>query len=107
MHKGFLAITMLVVVGLALPLTAQAVCSQIGEVVRVTDTATTSTAFLRTSALSSVVWFGSTLDPDLRNALRSCENSRHRCQLIGNAAACPAAGALRFMGTITTVVANP
>jgi hypothetical protein len=106
MHKRLLVVAMLVV-GMVLPLTADAVCSIRGEVVRVTDFTTSSTAYLRTSALSSIIYFGSTTDTDLRNALRSCENSRHRCHLLGNATSCPTSGTFRFVGTISTVIANP
>jgi hypothetical protein len=109
MHKRLLVVAMLVVVGMVLPLTADAVCSIRGEVVRVTDSSASSVAYLRPSALSSIIYYGygPATNPDLRNALRSCENSRHRCYLLGSGASCPTSGTFRFVGTILTVIANP
>ena len=90
--------------GLVMPLTVNAACSLTGQVVRVYDTATATTAYIKTTPLSAVYFIAGTLDSDLRDALRNCQNSGHRCNVVGTAATCPASGSI---GTVTTVTANP
>jgi len=89
---------------LILPLSANAVCSLTGQVVRVYDTATASTAYMRTSGLSNVYFITGTTDSDLRDALRNCQNSGQRCNVLGTATSCPASGSI---GTATAVTINP
>jgi hypothetical protein len=90
--------------GLMLPLTASAACGLTGQVVRVLDTVAGTTAYIKTSPLSAVTYTAGTADSDLGDALRNCENSGHRCYVLGNVASCPASGSI---GTVTQVIANP
>lgn len=90
--------------GMILPSAANATCTITGEVFRVIDTATGTTAYIKAVPLSGVYYIATSLDSDLRDALRSCENSGHRCAVIGSIASCPAGGSI---GTATTVYANP
>ena len=104
--KKIFAVSMLLI-GLTLPGVVHATCTVTGEVVRVSQFPTSSQAYLRISALASFYYTGIATDTDVMDALRSCESSRHRCSLVGNASACPTTGTARAIGTISTVVQNP
>lgn len=104
MKKLLVMILGILSIGLILPFSVNAACSLTGQVVRVYDTATSSTAYMKTSPLSTVYFLTGTTDSDLRDALRNCQNSDQRCNVIGSAAVCPASGSI---GTATAVTVNP
>jgi hypothetical protein len=93
--------------GLILPLTVNAACTITGEVVRVYDNAGQTTAYIQTTPLSTAYYVVGSVDIDLRNALRNCENSRHRCAVNGSVSTCPAAVAGANLGVANYVIANP
>ena len=107
MKKGLVVLVILGAFGLLFPLHARAVCNVAGEVVRLFDTAASTTAYIRPSSLATFVYSTTVVDSDLREAVRSCENSRHRCSVLGNIAACPVVGAIRNIGVPLSVTTNP
>jgi len=109
MKKRLLAMSIGIVScwGLILPLAASGACAITGEVVRMADTAGSSTAYLTTTSLATVYYMVTSIDSDLRDALRSCQNSGKKCYVVGSAATCPSTGTARPMGSAVTIIANP
>lgn len=89
------------------PMTAQAVCTQVGEAVRAVQTGTVANLYLRNSPLGTIVWFGQALDTRLMNAAVAAAAGRQRVIVTGNATTCPTTGDLRSLGTITQIIINP
>jgi hypothetical protein len=106
MRKGFIIVGMFVAFSLLFPLAAKAACSVTGEVVRIFDDGTTTYVYLRSLTLGTFYYLGVTTNDNLRAAARSCQNSRHRCTLIGEAT-CPTTGTARNIGILTSVYTNP
>jgi hypothetical protein len=89
------------------PMTAQAVCVVSGEAVRAVQNATSALLYLRSTPLSTIVWFGGTVDTDLMNAAVTAAAGRQRVTMTSNATSCPTTGDLRSVGTITQIIINP
>jgi hypothetical protein len=105
MKKILIMILGILSFGLVMPLTVNAACALTGQIVRVMDNATATTAYLKTSPLSILYYTVGTTDSDLRDALRNCQNSGQRCYVIGSAASCPTTTG--SMGIAGTVIVNP
>ena len=86
--------------------TADAVCSQIGEIVRVQTTPAggVTLIFLRNTSISNFTWNASTTDLKIAGMAASAVANRNRAQIITSAAACPAVvnGANLAMGGVIT-----
>lgn len=92
------------------PLAASAACLQTGEIVRVSNTATTSFVYLRNLALTNFYYVCTTTDPDLRSAANSsAAGGNSRAQIDGTVSSCAAAGfgGARSIGTCTQVRLRP
>ena len=91
--------------------TADAVCSQSGEIVRVQTTpgGGVTVVFIRNSALTNFVWNATTTDLKIAEMAAAAAASRNRVQITGSAAQCPApaVGANVPMGVITTFILQP
>jgi hypothetical protein len=84
-------------------------CLYTGTIVRVTAAPATSpsTIYLRPSALSSVVFSGTTSDAKLLKAALHALPKQIRVTVAGTAATCPAATAGGNIGTINFLIVNP
>ena len=84
-------------------------CLYSGVIVRVTTMpgASPSTIYFRTSALSSVVFSGTTSDAKLINAALHALRKQPRVIVAGTAATCPASTAGGNIGAINFLIVNP
>ena len=111
--KRRLALLILSLVVLAvgvLPSPADALCTQVGQVVSVfvQPGASLTSVFLRNSnQASAFVWFTATNDSKMVAAALVALNGQTKVAMSGNAAVCPAVGASRFMGTATVLSLAP
>ena len=88
---------------------ANAYCTLTGNVVRMLDYTGSGYGYIKTSSLSTVYYRAYTPDTDLKNALRSCMNSGHKCrvQTGTSTSVCPTTGTGRIMpGSVLNIYAN-
>jgi hypothetical protein len=116
MKTGMVRVLRSIGLGLALAgvvTSAQAVCSLVGQVIRVQVGVTTAAGtfvYLKTFPTSGATYVGSVISssPFVQAAVTAAASGT-RVQMIGNIAACPAvaAGAIGNIGTLTTFIVNP
>ncbi|HSD61592.1 MAG TPA: hypothetical protein VLC55_12135 [Burkholderiales bacterium] len=86
--------------------TADAVCNQTGEIVRVQTTpgGGATTIFLRNTNISNFTWFAATTDLKIAEMAAAAVANRNRAQIVTSAAACPGIvnGANLAMGGVIT-----
>lgn len=96
-----------VVIASVASFSANATCTRTGEIVRVSNFASSSIMYLRSTSLTNFYYRGTVTDLDLRGAVNDAVVNRNKVQLTGNASSCPTSGSSRNMGTITTVRLHP
>ena len=105
MKRGLLILTIAAICVGLLPLAAGAACTQAGEIIQVDAVPTGGNVLVHTSTTAPFVYL-CTASPQL-TAIAASAMSNKRVLVTGNAAACPAAGVLRNMGTCVRIVVNP
>lgn len=83
-------------------LSANAVCNRTGDVVRVSNTNTTSFIYLRAGALNNFYYVFTATDLDMRAAANAAVASGVRTQIIGNAGSCGTAATGGRPGGVAT-----
>jgi hypothetical protein len=89
---------------------ANAACTQTGGIARIVTTpgsATLTTIYIRTSSLATIFYSATTTDLKTATMAAAAWAGNRRVQITGDAAACPAAGVIRPMGAITSLLLGP
>jgi hypothetical protein len=89
------------------PSSAQALCNQLLYAERSFTDGVTTQIVGRTDAVSTIIWFANTTDPELSRAITAAVSAHNRVFVQGDAASCPTTGVFRFMGNVTIIVINP
>lgn len=91
------------------PIVANATCSQTIYAERAYTNGTTTYLYGRTSSTAFVIWYGSTTDDTIANAIFASVAQRNRVLFNGSTTTCPSpsTGSYGYVGTINYLYQQP
>jgi hypothetical protein len=91
----------------ALPISADAACTQVIYAERALSSGVTAQLLGRNTSTDPFQWFGNTTNAQFADLIFSAVAVRNRVMVTGDAAACPTTGTTRFIGNIQRIVQSP